>query len=470
MTPGLTKLVRSPPSETSFRASTCKDHFFDTPSIMNNIKSGLDYIIALPSTPLRIGAAVWEPAAYNCSLYTLLPTVWCPHPGIDAEILGFILEFMNIQYQLIPYPLDVDWGIHLGNGNWSGLIGEVINGSLDTISASYIASLQRMPYISFSYPIRSSEAAFIVRKEHLGIANSASLVFKSFSMTIWAVIFSLFLGTCVAVTIFQKLRHDAYQGGPWQQANNNIWTLFGFFFCQSTHDLRKIFVSGPFILLVFSVLSFYFCTLYQSSLLSQLLADPGGTPFSNIMDMISFIKQTHYKLVTQELEVAFFSRIETDNNSIYPALRDAVEHNPVLLQRNQSLLLDLMEQGGGMIMQSDNIQKLMILQHRCSLESFEDPGLGGDWLGFIFQKESPWLPVFQHAIISLDGYIRYITDKYTKHLAPHCNPASIHEQPLSMYNLSGLLAVSILGLGIAVVGFFVEVIIRRIGKWGETDA
>ncbi len=90
---------------------------------------------------------------YNCCLETLLPTKRCFHPGIDAEILGFILECMHIQYHLIPYPFVVDWGTSKGKGNWSGLIGEVINGTLDTISSDYFPSLQRMPHISFSYPI-----------------------------------------------------------------------------------------------------------------------------------------------------------------------------------------------------------------------------------------------------------------------------------------------------------------------------
>ncbi len=105
--------------------------------------------------------------------------------------------------------------------------------------------------------------------------------------------------------------------------------------------------------------------------------------------MISQIKQKRYKLVTPSLETAFFSRIEADNKSIFPALRDAVEHNPVLLQRNQSLLLDHMEQQGRMIMGIGSIDKLMILQQRCGLGFFEDPTWVGSGLDLSFKRSHP---------------------------------------------------------------------------------
>ncbi len=136
----------------------------------------------ISNKPLKIGAPIFDPNTYNCSLYTLIPTSWCPFPGFDAEILGFILQIMNLKYELIPFPdPNVDWGTNLGNGSWLGLIQAVTNGSLDTITATYVLTNERLQAVDYSYPVRISGDAFIFRKQVRSVAGSAMLVFRTFT-------------------------------------------------------------------------------------------------------------------------------------------------------------------------------------------------------------------------------------------------------------------------------------------------
>lgn len=52
---------------------------------------------------MRIGVRVQEPYVNECGLYTLRANRRCHLPGSDNEYLGFVLDFLKIPYQLVPF-------------------------------------------------------------------------------------------------------------------------------------------------------------------------------------------------------------------------------------------------------------------------------------------------------------------------------------------------------------------------------
>ncbi len=74
------------------------------------------------ATKLRIGTKVYAPYTNPCGLYTLERTKNCTDPGIENELLGYILNFSNIPWELVPLT-QVPYGSYdVQNGTWSGTL------------------------------------------------------------------------------------------------------------------------------------------------------------------------------------------------------------------------------------------------------------------------------------------------------------------------------------------------------------
>ncbi len=79
----------------------------------------------------RIGTKVYKPHVNLCGLHTLEPTTECPSPGIDSETLAFVLRLAHINWTLVPYGDDVEWGGYdKETATWTGTLG---HGLLDTL-------------------------------------------------------------------------------------------------------------------------------------------------------------------------------------------------------------------------------------------------------------------------------------------------------------------------------------------------
>uniref|UniRef100_A0A914WQC3 Uncharacterized protein n=1 Tax=Plectus sambesii TaxID=2011161 RepID=A0A914WQC3_9BILA len=94
--------------------------------------------------PLRIAVPVFEPYTYPCVLHmSVINTTICPNPGIAAEILHYALRSANISYTLIPVNHLESWGTIIGRDPdtnvavFDGLLGNVVNGTYDTVMTSW---------------------------------------------------------------------------------------------------------------------------------------------------------------------------------------------------------------------------------------------------------------------------------------------------------------------------------------------
>jgi hypothetical protein len=102
-----------------------------------------------PKSPIRIATAAYPPFATDCGVYTLKPTKECPYPGVDHEILYFLLEYAKVPYQLFPLTGEVDFGEVQPDGTVTGLMSDVVNGKYDTVSTIYGITEKRSTQVKF---------------------------------------------------------------------------------------------------------------------------------------------------------------------------------------------------------------------------------------------------------------------------------------------------------------------------------
>lgn len=142
---------------------------------------------------LRIGAVAYPPLAFNCSLTDLNPSETCELPGIDHEILGYVLHFMNISYQLIPFYNDsIEFGRY-EEGSWNGLLKMVHKGELDTVSTGYIQTPKRTKDFSFVYPNDNIFPWVITALPKPTFFETSTLVFRVFDVNVWLLFFASFI-------------------------------------------------------------------------------------------------------------------------------------------------------------------------------------------------------------------------------------------------------------------------------------
>ena len=111
----------------------------------------------------------------------------------NLQILGFLLEYLKISYEIVPYypPESVDWGKPRGPGNWSGILGQILDGSIDTSSSTWFLTKTRVRDFLFTYPTKAQRYGYIARKEAGSMSNSlflgtSVLVQSTFTFTVSA--------------------------------------------------------------------------------------------------------------------------------------------------------------------------------------------------------------------------------------------------------------------------------------------
>ncbi len=130
------------------------------------------------SRSLVISTKTFPPYVNPCGLRTLLPSKNCSRPGRDNELLGYLLEFLKIDYQIIPSE-DAEWGEPTGNrSRLIGLTSMVDMGEIDTMSVSWSISAQRAELFDFSYPHLFHKNLFVTRKGSDDVIGTALTVLQ----------------------------------------------------------------------------------------------------------------------------------------------------------------------------------------------------------------------------------------------------------------------------------------------------
>uniref|UniRef100_A0A914XV64 Uncharacterized protein n=1 Tax=Plectus sambesii TaxID=2011161 RepID=A0A914XV64_9BILA len=171
--------------------------------------------------PLRIAVPVFEPYTYPCVLrMSVINTTICPNPGIAAEILHYALRSANISYTLIPINHLESWGTIIGRDPdtnvavFDGLLGNVVNGTYDTVMTSWGMTDVRMYAMDYTFPIENIRSGFgyIMRKPYEAVdLSSAQFLFLIFPVSVWCMIGGLTFGEG---TSFSAMRDAIVQVPP----------------------------------------------------------------------------------------------------------------------------------------------------------------------------------------------------------------------------------------------------------------
>lgn len=91
--------------------------------------------------------------------------------------------------------------------------------------------------------------------------------------------------------------------------------------------------------------SVFVISLYEGSLLSQLMVPPKLAPFRTADEMIALIKKGSYRMVTAHPTHWYFEELKNSERSHFRSLREATINNPVLIVDSVQAALSLVLTG-----------------------------------------------------------------------------------------------------------------------------
>ncbi len=398
--------------------------------------------------------------SHPCAKVSLQPRISCPFPGTHPEILGNILDKAVIPYHVVNLQPNntqlVDFGVYNSSfGQWTGLIGEVLRGTVDTLVFEYFITEERLEHMAFSFPVTYSGYVFGIKETQNSVADSALLVFSTFSVQVWlALIFSL-----LAVFFGAKLWSNA------AEAEDLTWISFRVFICQSvTHErFWKETFTGSILLFCLSFLSALFLSLYEGSLLLQHFKSTDKPPFEDVFQLIAAIKRGRLTPLLKNPTGSFQRHVETSESKIFRQLRAGLKYNPPMIEPNMTKMMDLLESGRYTL--AADFGTLMGFKSLTPwLKEIGHPDLNMGYLAFIFRKNFSLLPRIDESIISSETMPQFIFEKYKRAQIQSTTASVIKDGqrvPLNLTNLVGLFMLLSVGIGAALLTVLFESICRR---------
>lgn len=121
---------------------------------------------------------------------------------VDHKLTAILAEKLGFSYKLIS-PLDGEYGRHLPNGKWSGMVGMIERGEADLILYRLSMTNIRAEIIDYSYPYHLDRQTFATLNPELSV-NVASFL-KPFSNSVWiSIVVCIFIIPLVYFILYRR--------------------------------------------------------------------------------------------------------------------------------------------------------------------------------------------------------------------------------------------------------------------------
>ena len=120
--------------------------------------------------------------------------------GIDYHLIQYLSNYFNFTWKLIH--ANNEWGQFI-DGQWTGLIGKVVNGTADMALGSLSSTPERETVVDFTVPYLHTPATFLTPNYKMS-SNLKTLILKPFNSVVWYILIGSLIGTSFCVSLFKK--------------------------------------------------------------------------------------------------------------------------------------------------------------------------------------------------------------------------------------------------------------------------
>ena len=110
--------------------------------------------------------------------------------GIVVEVFDYVMRKAGIEYVRVPIEEHIGYGASDENGTWSGYLGLMQQGVVDTVAADFYPTEARLRAFAFTRPftVEGMSGAAPDTHEAPHFVELASLLFSMFDLPLWTLI------------------------------------------------------------------------------------------------------------------------------------------------------------------------------------------------------------------------------------------------------------------------------------------
>ncbi|KAM3878019.1 putative glutamate receptor [Diretmus argenteus] len=386
----------------------------------------------------------------------------------DSQLEGFCMDLLSEVSKKLGFKYKVhlvkdgSYGRQDGNGNWNGMIGEVVRGEADLAIAPLTLTAVREKAVGMSKPFMQIGISILLRKDSSEGTGNFFDFLTPFSAETWVGILIAYLGTAVCIFLAARLSPCEWSQ-PQSEENrfgllHSLWYTAGALTLQGAgphpKSLSGRVISCSWWLFSLVLLACYFSNLrFSNSSESTQQAVKGFEDLANQDEM-------EYGCLAGSSTLAFFK------SSNIPEYRKIYEH----MERTKSFVSSMDEgvrraKEGNFAFIGESVSLDLAVARHCELvRAHEVIGMRG--YSIAAALGSPIIKNLSVAILQLSeaGELAYLRSKWW---ASSCKPDTTTTTAAQSHNLKGIFLMLALGLGLGVLMSVLELSARSRSTAGE---
>ncbi|KAH8866007.1 putative glutamate receptor [Schistosoma japonicum] len=366
--------------------------------------------------------------------------------GFGIDLLNELSMHFNFSYNLFV-PQNGTYGSMNENGEWDGLMGELVNGHVDMIAAGLTINPRRSNYVEFIGPIVEDTIGILVKPSR---ANDFFFqMFRLFHFNVWIAIICSVIILGISVWLFN--RYSPFSGWNLQhsQANSdevslyhNLWISLRCMLLQVIH------------------------AIWQADLTAFLTKNKLELPIESLKDLAYNDKMV---VLTMKGTSTYNMFQISMNHTFYESIYRKLVENPINVYRT-SEAVELVKKFDNYVYITEKLFLMSVLQseERFHLQVIEEPAIVAS-LGFAVQRGKEYAkPMSSYGPIThiLALRERGIIDKFMIkwNMTYDVDPVDVQYQTLTTWNVAGAFIVTAVFTGISLFLLLVEYVWH---KWGN---
>ncbi|XP_029989528.1 probable glutamate receptor [Sphaeramia orbicularis] len=364
--------------------------------------------------------------------------------GFCMDLLSEVAKKVGFKYQ-VHLVKDGNYGRQDDNGNWNGMIGEIVRGEADLAIAPLTLTAAREKAVGMTKPFMQTGISFLLRKDVSEGAGFSDFL-TPFTAETWVCILVAYLGTAVCIFIVSRLSPCEWNQPQSEQNRfsllNSLWYTAGALTLQGAGPHPKglsgrvVICSWWFFTIV--LLAFYFSNLSSSNTPQSSQQIVKG--FEDLANQDS----TQYGCLAGSSTLAFF---KNSNNPVYRRIYEHMERTKSFVSTMDEGVRRAKEGNFAFIGESVSLD-LAVARHCELVRAHEVIGMRG--YSIATSLGSPIIKNLSVAILQLSeaGELAYLRSKWWASSCLADKAKSVAGQP---HSLKGMFLVLSLGLGLGLL-------------------
>ncbi|KAG8434399.1 hypothetical protein GDO86_012680 [Hymenochirus boettgeri] len=378
--------------------------------------------------------------------------------GLCIDLLNELSQGLGFTYT-IKEVKDGRYGAKDAEGNWNGMVGEILRKEADLAVAPLTITAARENELAFTKPFMQTGISILLKKDNMSETSYLFGFLSPFSKETWIGILIAYVITSLCLFLVGRLSPFEWTELSNEQNNftflNSLWFGIGAFTLQGAEPHPKS-VSARIIAVIWWIFSITLVAAYIASFAAFL--NSGSVQTINIQNFEDLLSQRKFEYGT----INSSSTLNFFKNSKNPTYRMIYEY---MEKRKDTVLVKSFAEGVRRVRESNYaflgesvMQDVMVAKH-CDLVRAPKI-IAARGYGLAASLDSPLIKPLSVAILQNieEGNLEHLKEKWWDNTCSLENTAGW--TPLQPKTLGGIFLILGIGLALGVIASLIELVIK----------